>query len=91
MLSLKGKGNKERFVLFTTECGERLRGYLAKRNIESPYLFANRRGGRLSQVWAEMIFRGYSKKLNLGYKVTPHTMRHTFAAHLARMIRRKDS
>jgi len=77
----KGKGNKERFVLFTTECSERLKEYLAKRNIESPYLFANQRGDHLSRIWAEKLFNRYSKEL--GYRVTPHTIRHTFAAHLA--------
>lgn len=79
----KGKGNKERFVLFTTECAERLKQYLANRNIESPYLFANRWGKPFSLTWLEKIFNQYIRELNLGYKVTPHTMRHTFAAHLA--------
>ncbi|KJS15381.1 MAG: integrase [Peptococcaceae bacterium BRH_c4b] len=79
----KGKGNKERFVLFTTECAERLREYLDNRIVQSPYLFANKKGGHLSRVWVELMFRGYSKKLGLGVAVTPHTLRHTFAAHLA--------
>jgi transglutaminase-like putative cysteine protease len=79
----KGKGNKERYVLFTTECRERIKEYLKKRKLENDYLFASRRGGHLSRVWAEMVFRKYSKLLDLGYDVTPHTMRHTFGAYLA--------
>jgi site-specific recombinase XerD len=78
-----GKGDRARIVLFTVECGERLKEYLAKRNIESPYLFASQRGGHLSRIWAEKLFNRYSKELGLGYKVTPHTMRHTLGAHLA--------
>jgi site-specific recombinase XerD len=80
---VRGKGGKGRFVLFTTECSERLQEYLAGRKVQSEYLFCNYRGGRLSQSWVEKVFRGYTKTLSLGQKVTPHTMRHTFAYHLA--------
>lgn len=79
----KGKGNKDRFVLFTTECAERLKEYLANRHIESPYLFANRRGEPLSRAWLQKMFFRYAKKLHLGHRFSPHIMRHTFAAHLA--------
>jgi site-specific recombinase XerD len=41
----KGKGNKERFVLFTHDCTERLKAYLQHRKVDSEFLFSNRRGG----------------------------------------------
>lgn len=77
----KGKGNKERFVLFSHDCAERLKTYLAHRNVDSKYLFSNQRGGAISRCLVELHFRQYTK--GLGFRVTPHTMRHTFAAHLA--------
>lgn len=77
----KGKGTKERFVLFTHECAVRLKAYLNDREIESEYLFCNSRGGKLDRDYIQKQFRGYTKAL--GFKVSPHTMRHTFAAHLA--------
>lgn len=77
----KGKGNKERFVLFSHECAERLKAYLAQRSIDSEYLFANHRGEPLSRVTVQLHFRQYTERL--GFKVSPHTLRHTFAAHLA--------
>jgi len=77
----KGKGNKERFVLFTYHSAERLKTYLANRREKSEYLFASPRGGSLSRCFVELLFRQYSKQL--GFRVTPHTLRHTFAAHLA--------
>jgi site-specific recombinase XerD len=77
----KGKGNKERFVLFTHECSERLKTYLEHRKVDSEFLLSNQRGGALSRSFVELRFQDYSEKL--GFKVTPHTMRHTFAAHLA--------
>jgi site-specific recombinase XerD len=77
----KGKGNKERFVLFTHDCAERMKVYLDNRKEVNPYLFANNRGGHLSRVFVEKRFQEFSK--GLGFRVVPHTMRHTFAAHLA--------
>lgn len=77
----KGKGNKERFVLFTHECSERLQLYLKNRKKESEYLFCNQRGGKLSPLIVEIRFKEFSKILD--FKVVPHTLRHTFAAHLA--------
>jgi integrase/recombinase XerC len=77
----KGKGNKERFVLFTHECAVRLTSYLEHRGVESPFLFCNQHGKPLSRVTVEKQFQQYAEQL--GFKVVPHTMRHTFAAHLA--------
>lgn len=77
----KGKGTKERFVLFSHDCMERLRAYIQNREVQSVYLFANHKGERSSRVTVQKQFRQFSKEL--GFKVSPHTLRHTFAAHLA--------
>ena len=77
----KGKGNKERFVLFTPECAERLKVYLEHNKIGSEYLFTNKSGKPFTTTYIELIFRKYSKEL--GFRITPHIMRHTFAAHLS--------
>lgn len=77
----KGKGNKERFVLFSHDCAVRLKTYLQQRKYKNEYLFANNRGGHLSRIFVEKRFQSFTE--TLGFKVVPHTMRHTFAAHLA--------
>lgn len=77
----KGKGNKERFVLFTHDCEERLKTYLEQRENESVYLISNYWGKPLSRGFVEQQFQFFSEVL--GFRVRPHTMRHTFAAHLA--------
>jgi site-specific recombinase XerD len=77
----KGKGNKERFVMFTNDCAVRLRAHLKERATKSDYLFCNKKGGQLDQDTVQKDFREYTKVL--GFRVSPHTMRHTFAAHLA--------
>ncbi|MGE7667167.1 site-specific tyrosine recombinase/integron integrase [Ureibacillus composti] len=77
----KGKGNKERFVLFTYDCAERLKAYLEERSVDSKYLFSKHGGQPISRDLVELNFRKYTEIL--GFKVTPHTLRHTFAAHVA--------
>lgn len=76
----KGKGNKERFVLFTPECSERLKKYISIYDNKSPFIFSNKRGNHLSRDWATKFFGMLSKALNI--KVTSHMLRHTFAVHL---------
>lgn len=77
----KGKGNKERFVLFSYACLERINEYLKTRKETSEYLICNRKGGHVSRVFVEKKFNHYSELL--GFHVTPHMLRHTFATHLA--------
>lgn len=47
-----------------------------------PPLFVNLRGGRLTQRSVERFVKGYSAWIARGKKVTPHSLRHTFATHL---------
>ncbi|MFJ5563686.1 site-specific tyrosine recombinase/integron integrase [Lysinibacillus xylanilyticus] len=77
----KGKGSKERFVLFSHECAVRLKSYLNVRYENSDFLFSSPRGQHISCDLVQLLFRKYTNEL--GFKVTPHTLRHTFAAHLA--------
>ncbi|MFP3898408.1 MAG: tyrosine-type recombinase/integrase [Dehalococcoidia bacterium] len=44
-------------------------------------LFLNRRGGRLTRQGFWQIIKGYAAKADLGGKVTPQTLRHSFARH----------
>ena len=81
ILIRKGKGNRARPVLFTYECAERLKIYLERQNVNSQFLFPNSKGQPISRQLVQKLFRGYSDVL--GFKVTPHTLRHTFASHLA--------
>ncbi|WP_170291910.1 site-specific tyrosine recombinase/integron integrase [Heliobacterium mobile] len=76
-----GKGKKERIVFFTRPCAELLKTYLSTRTDTLPYLFVSTRGSRIKSRSIGYLFQKYARLL--GFPVSPHTLRHTFAAHLA--------
>lgn len=82
VIKVMGKGEKERLVLFSYICKVKLQNYLYTRNDTSPYLFINSKNNKkMCRRWVDKQFEGFGKQLSI--KLTPHTLRHTFAAHLA--------
>ncbi|MFQ5857496.1 MAG: tyrosine recombinase XerC [Anaerolineae bacterium] len=85
-----GKGDKERLVLIGEPAQRALTRYLAdgrpqltkKQGPASRALFLSRLGTRLSDRSVQMILEKYRKQAGLKKKVTPHTLRHTFATHM---------
>lgn len=79
-----GKGGKERIVPLGSHAAHALEEYLTARNspsLETP-LFLNARGGRLTRRSVARIIDRYILHLASMKKVSPHTLRHTFATHL---------
>jgi integrase/recombinase XerC len=83
-----GKGAKERIVLYGSYARSALKEYLAGarqellKGAKSAALFVGRRGSRLTPRQVERLIRSYARKAGLQKKVTPHTLRHSFATHL---------
>ena len=87
-LKVTGKGSKERIVYYKA-CDEYLLNYYLKNtrvNIlnssSSEYLFPNKFGKPLTTRTIENIVRKYTEKKEIKSKVTPHTLRHTYATDL---------
>ena len=88
LLCARGKGSKERLVPVGRQAVAAVRAYcrgsrpLLIGNAVQPRLFVNRRGGALSRQGLYKIVQGYARQAGLERKMSPHTLRHTFATHL---------
>jgi integrase/recombinase XerD len=88
MLRARGKGSKERLVPIGRQAVMALRAYCARgrpalvgAGVE-PRLFVNRRGSGLTRQGLYKIVQGHARGAGLQEKMSPHTLRHTFATHL---------
>jgi integrase/recombinase XerD len=89
MIRLFGKGSKERVVPVGSYARRALEVYLTRARPQlvqkgkgSPALFLNQRGSRLSRQSAWQVIVDSAVAAGLSKKVSPHTLRHSFATHL---------
>ena len=86
-LTCMGKGAKERLIPIGRLAVEWVGRYtrVSRPSLaapDSPWLFVNARGGRLSRVGFWKILKKYAKQAGLPYELSPHVLRHSFATHL---------
>jgi len=84
-----GKGNKQRIVPLgrpalaaITAYLEKQRPLLTRAHPEAPWLFVSRGGRSLTREMLWMLVKKYARRAGLNPKVSPHTLRHSFATHL---------
>ncbi len=83
-----GKGSKERTVPLGREAGVAVTRYLRAGRPElvgsavESKLFVNFRGGGLTRQGLYKIIQRHAKDVELDGKMSPHTLRHSFATHL---------
>ncbi|MCP3890911.1 MAG: tyrosine recombinase XerC [Desulfobulbaceae bacterium] len=97
VLTVRGKGNKERLVPVGSPAVEAISSWLPQRrqlmqqraargrDVEDKALFLNGRGGRLSVRSVERFVKSYGERCGITQIVTPHALRHSFATHLLEM------
>jgi integrase/recombinase XerC len=89
-IRIRGKGSKERLAPLGAKAKAALINYmdharpflLAKSYMETSALFLNRFGTRISVRSIRNIINKYVEQLAINQKVSPHTLRHSFATHL---------
>jgi integrase/recombinase XerD len=88
ILRAHGKGSKERLVPIGSKAVETLREYLDQGRPrlvglrDEPRVFLNLRGRGLSRQGLYKIVQGHARTAGLEQRMSPHTLRHTFATHL---------
>lgn len=82
------EGDKERVIPFGTHAKTALEGYLdgnreaLLKGNESEYLFVNCSGTPMSRQGFWKLLKSYAHKAGISKDITPHTLRHSFAAHM---------
>jgi integrase/recombinase XerD len=88
VLRTRGKGSRERIVPIGGSATASVRAYLERgrpalvRGRPLPQLFLNFRGGPLTRQGLYKIVRRHAAAVGLADRISPHTLRHTFATHL---------
>ena len=88
MLRARGKGSKERIVPVGQAALKAVRAYLERgraalvKDRSETHLFVNFRGGQLTRQGLYKIVRRHALTAGLADRMSPHTLRHTFATHL---------
>jgi integrase/recombinase XerD len=88
VLRARGKGSKERLVPIGSQAINAVRMWLQRGRPElvglrdEPHLFVNHRGSGLTRQGLYKIVQRHARAVGLEGKMSPHTLRHTFATHL---------
>jgi integrase/recombinase XerD len=83
-----GKGSKERIVPMGMYAKEKIHTYITiarpmlLKNQTSPYLFIARAGKPMTRQGFWKLLKQYARQAGIQKKITPHSLRHSFASHL---------
>jgi integrase/recombinase XerD len=77
-----GKGKKDRIIILSKKWIHNLKKYLKRKKIQSEYVFSKKNGKPITADTIERLVKKCALKAGIQKKVTPHSLRHSFATHL---------
>lgn len=77
----QGKGKKDRMAILPKKLKEILQKQKELKERKG-FLFTNGRGGKLTTVTIQKIVKQAAERVGISKRVSPHTLRHSFATHL---------
>jgi len=80
VIRVEGKGGKVRYTIFSLRCRHLLRNYV-KECRPTDFLFPGRNKEHISTEMIGYIVREAAKRAEVGKRVHPHILRHSFATH----------
>jgi integrase/recombinase XerD len=91
MITVTGKGNKQRLIPIGASAKKQITTYLGKIRIHikpqkkyEDIIFLNQNRGQLSRQMIFIIVKQLAEKAGIRKKISPHTFRHSFATHLVK-------
>ena len=76
----RGKGSKDRLFVMSEDIAKELKEYFNTRGKENTYVFSKEKPLTTRNI--QKIIKGTKQRAKINKKVTPHTLRHSFATHL---------
>ena len=74
--------NNSRVILLNNTTKQLMEEYLEKRTHKSKYLVVNKSGGQLTPRYIQLMIKKYGKECGIQKKITPQTLRNSYASHL---------
>ncbi|MBM3204518.1 hypothetical protein FJZ48_00865 [Candidatus Uhrbacteria bacterium] len=89
-MTIRGKGDKTRIVFLSEQARHALKAYLDQRKDEAPFVFVrhdrarseSKEVGPITPRSIERLVRHYAIAAGISKKISPHTLRHSFATDL---------
>lgn len=87
-ITVEGKGGRQRLVPFGEKSLEILKKYMTESRTEilkkrtCEFVFVSKKGSYINRKSVWRLLNHYIKRTKIKKKVTPHTLRHSFATHL---------
>ena len=89
MIRIDGKGDRQRFVPIGPIARKNLKNYinkersaLSQKNPNIAELFLSRNGRKLTRMMIWILLKKWANTAEITKKISPHTLRHSFATHL---------